>query len=281
MRDFLTLQEAAEKLGVHYMTAYRYVRLGRLAAHKERGTWRVAVRDLELFQHENGSESSAPVSRKNVPWSERLENRLLEGDASGAWKVVEAVLTAGTTPIDVYAKVVAPALRSIGDKWERGDIGVADEHQASVLVSRLIGRLGPQFNRRGRRRGTVVVAGPTGERHSLNLTMAADVLRAAGYSVVDLGSDLPADDFQAAVARHEPVEAVCIGVLNPAALDACRAMVTAARRAVSSRVPVILGGSAIEGDSHAVRLGADRAADLRTVVGAVEAGRDRSTAVSV
>lgn len=281
MRQFLTLHEAAEKLGVHYMTAYRYVRLGQLTAHKEGGTWRVAQSDLELFQQGNGSESSITVSRKNVPWSDRLENRLLDGDSSGAWKVVEASLTAGTSPLGVYVDIVGPALHSIGRRWEEGELTVADEHQASVLVAGILGRLGPRFSRRGRRRGTVVVAGPAGERHSLNLTMASDALRAGGYTAVDLGSDLPAEDFATALARRLPLSAACIGVLNQDALDNCAALVKAARRVLPNQVPVILGGSAIAGDDHAIRLGADRAADLRTVVEAVEAGRDPATVVSV
>ncbi|MFP3913752.1 MAG: B12-binding domain-containing protein, partial [Actinomycetota bacterium] len=277
MRDFLTLQEAAERLGVHYMTAYRYVRMGQLTAHKEAGTWRVAVDDLELFQHQDGSESSERVSRSTVPWWERLENRLLEGDAGGAWKVVEACLTAGAAPLDVYSTVVAPALRSIGEKWERDELSVADEHMASAVVSRILGRLGPRFSRRGRRRGTVVVAGPPGERHFLNLCMVADALRMGGYSAVDLGTDLPVEDFESALERHLPVAAVCLGVLNREALEGCRAMVAAARRILPAAVPVIVGGGAVEGDAHAHRLGADRAADLGTVVEAVEHGRELPT----
>ena len=37
----LTLQEVADQLGVHYMTVYRYVRLGLLEASKVAGTWQV------------------------------------------------------------------------------------------------------------------------------------------------------------------------------------------------------------------------------------------------
>ena len=37
----LTLQEVADLLGVHYMTVYRYVRLGLLEASKVAGTWQV------------------------------------------------------------------------------------------------------------------------------------------------------------------------------------------------------------------------------------------------
>lgn len=281
MSDFVTLQEAADRLGVHYMTAYRYVRLGQLAAHKERGTWRVATSDLDLFQQSNASEPSLSLSRKSAPWEARLENRLLDGDHSGAWKVVEGALTAGMTPLDLYCDVVARALESIGRRWEQGEVGVASEHLASVIVGRMIGRLGPQFTRRGRKRGTVVVVGPPGERHSLGLAMAADALRMGGYGAVDLGADLPMESLPDALGRAPGLKGVCIGVLNSQALDACRQMVATARRHVDREVPVVLGGGAVADHDHAHRLGGDRWSDLRGVVAAVEAGRHHPPAVWV
>src|SRR5690606_17133972 len=44
-----TLREAADHLGVHYMTMYRYVRLGLIPAVKTAGSWRVTAVDLESF----------------------------------------------------------------------------------------------------------------------------------------------------------------------------------------------------------------------------------------
>lgn len=281
MGDFLTLHEAADHLGVHYMTAYRYVRLGRLPAHKDGGTWRVSPRDLELFQQRLAADSSDSSPHKGAPWHERFENRLLEGDESGAWKVLEGALTAGTEPLGVYCDVIAPALASIGRRWEENEIGVAQEHQATAMVSRLLGRMGPHFARRGRRRGTVVVVGPPGERHSLGVTMAGDALRQGGYAVADLSVDMPIDEFERALAERKDIKAVCIGVLNPAVLDDCQEMIAAARRHLDRDAPVIVGGGAISGDDHAQLLGADRSADLRTIVEAVEAGRDVSVSVWV
>ena len=46
----LTLQEAADELGVHYMTAYRYVRLGVMEASKSGGVWQVQRSALEQFR---------------------------------------------------------------------------------------------------------------------------------------------------------------------------------------------------------------------------------------
>lgn len=272
MSDFLTLREAADRLGVHYMTVYRYVRLGLLPAHKEGRTWRIASSDLDLFEQEKASGSSHPESRRSAPWFVRLENRLLAGDATGAWKVIEACLSSSFTPAEVYTDLFVPALHSIGDRWEAGEIGVEDEHMVSSMAIRLIGRMAPHFSRPGRRRGTVVVAAPPGERHGLGLAMASDVLRGSGYTVIDLGTDTPIESLERVVARSERIRAVCIGVTMDDCLDEARRMIRTARRQLSRSLPVILGGAAVDDLAHAQRLGADHLADLSSVSAAVELG---------
>ena len=44
--QLVTLAQAAEHLNVHYMTAYRYVRTGRMIAEKRGGQWWVQPADL-------------------------------------------------------------------------------------------------------------------------------------------------------------------------------------------------------------------------------------------
>ncbi len=100
MDPSMTLQEAADALGVHYMTAYRYVRLGLLDAQKVGGTWQVGQDALEAFRSERSERSpddgtSIPRRGSQAPWSERFEARLVAGDARGAWGVVEAAMEAG------------------------------------------------------------------------------------------------------------------------------------------------------------------------------------------
>jgi len=67
----LSLRECAERLGVHYMTAYRYVRTGMLAAVKQGTEWRVAVEDLESFGSDPAG-PSGPVARGDAPYSHEL-----------------------------------------------------------------------------------------------------------------------------------------------------------------------------------------------------------------
>lgn len=251
----ITLHEAAERLGVHYMTAYRYVRLGQLPARKESGTWRVSVSDLEAFR----GPATSPPGRGEAPWSERLRARMVAGDVAGAWGVVEAALTAGTEPARIYTEVLAPALTAIGEGWAEGELGIEDEHLATAVASRLVGRLGPRFARRGRPRGTVVVAMPPGERHGLGSAMLADVLRGAGFAVLDLGPDTPVASLEATLRRLPEVSAVCVSVAyaHPDTLSAAAEMVAVARSASGPATPVLVGGGAVQSAEEASALGAD------------------------
>ena len=250
----LTLHEAAEQLGVHYMTAYRYVRLGQLDAVKVGGTWQVAAAALAAFREQR--DSVQPTGRRSVPWSERLESRLLAGDASGAWGVIESALAGGASVGDVYIEVLAPALHSIGDRWAAGEIDIAIEHRASGITSRLIGRLGSRCVRRGRPRGSILLGSPTGERHSLVVAMLADLLRLEGWDVSDLGADTPAASFVLTAETIDDLVAVGISVTNPESLAAAAETCSLLRRAELS-VPIVLGGQAVEGEPHAHSLGAD------------------------
>lgn len=248
MNETISLQEAADRLGVHYMTAYRYVRLGKLPAEKRGNTWHVDVADLDGLTEQK-------TKRGSSNWPDRLEQRLLAGDEPAAWSIVENALATGATAADVYTRGFGPALRSIGDKWERGEVGVADEHRASLITSRLIGRLSPRFTTRGRKRGTIIVGCAAGEQHSLGSTMLADLLRLDHFDVEDLGANTPPEAFAAAARGRSDLTAVGISAFD-GTNDRNVRMTIEALKGVTD-VPVFVGGSAIRDVSHARALGAD------------------------
>ena len=167
----VSLREAALLLDVHYMTAYRYVRTGRLAAQRVNGNWRVAATDLEAMRQEPAPRERSPrllVLRA----AQMLSHRLLRGDEPGSYAVVENALASWATPADIHLQLLTPALRAIGDQWASGDLTVAQEHRASAVAMRVIGRMGPQFLRPGRRRGTVVIGAHSGDHHAIPVAMA-------------------------------------------------------------------------------------------------------------
>lgn len=260
------LREAAARLGVHYMTVYHYVRTGRLAAEREGATWLVERADLEAL----ATPGAHPV-RERPARPGRLAERMVRGDEAGAWSIVEGAMASGTTPSVVYEELLVPALRHVGDRWEAGVISVADEHRASVVATRVIGRMGPRFARRGRARGSVVLGAPPGESHSLPVAIVADLLRAAHLEPIDLGANAPADSFAEMAAGADRLVAVLIGVTAEGLEAAVRETIGAVARRVDA--PVLVGGRAIRDRAHALSLGAAgwTGSSAASAVAAVEA----------
>jgi excisionase family DNA binding protein len=253
--NLISLTEAADRLGVHYMTAYRYVRTGRLAAVKDGHEWQVDETDVAALL---AAPAPTPGPRKRAPRgdrTDRLVELLLRSDEAGAWTLVETALTGGLAPAEVYLDLLGPALATIGRRWDEGTITVADEHRASAVVLRLIGRLGPNFARRGRKRGTVVLGTAPGDRHGLPGALLRDLLRGARFDVVDLGADVPLESWAATVVATPRLLAVGLCATVPGNDENVAATVSVVRD--SAGVPVVVGGGAIEGPGHASALGAD------------------------
>ena len=251
------LREAAERLGVHYMTAYRYVRSGRLDAHKVGNEWQVDEHELERLVA--GPQRRGPDGEQTAPREvhrRRLERRVLAGDEAGAWGVVDAALASGASPAEVLTEMVAPSLRSIGRRWADGELSVADEHRASAVCQRLIARLGPRFSRPGRRRGTVVIGSIQGDRHTLPTAIMSDLLRGAGLEVVDLGADCPPSSVLETAAALDGPSVVGICITASEGLDEAPAYL-AALRAGGLGCPIVLGGGAVTDAALAHRMGAE------------------------
>jgi MerR family transcriptional regulator, light-induced transcriptional regulator len=265
----LTLQAAADELGVHYMTVYRYVRQGRLPAVRQGSQWRVRPTDLEVLRH-GGSVPRRRVQRREADL-EGLERRMLAGDSAGVWWLIESHLGAGLDPSGALTELVAPALHSIGARWAAGEVSIAEEHQATAVAFRVIGRLGLQFGRPGRSRGAVALGAPAGDLHTLPVAIAADLLRWRGFDVVELGGNTPAQAMAEATKGAQRLVGVGI-VSTTAGLEAEVAATVAAVRLAVPEAVIFLGGAAIGGAAEASELGADvwTGAGARAAVDTVE-----------
>lgn len=192
--ETIDLREAARQLDVHYQTAYRWVRSGELPARKVMGAYSLD-RDVVARLAERRARPSAPRPRRPrtgfAALSERMFGYLVAGEEHRARRLAGALVDDGVSLTTVATEILVPALRRIGEEWQAGRLGVPVEHRASAIVERILGEHHP--NPRGRRRGTVVVAALSGERHALPTTLAAVALREDNWWVHHLGADLPAE----------------------------------------------------------------------------------------
>ncbi len=189
-------------------------------------------------------------------------------DEPAAQAVIDRQLA--TTTLDSFlSEVVLPYLRELGERWERDQVSVAQEHFASsVLRGRLLGLargwglgLGP----------LALLACLPGEQHELGLVAFGLALRARGWRVGYLGGDAPLDTVTRAADDLRPD----LVVLSTVSDDRARAAADELR-SLARRHRVAVGGAGATG-------GAAEAVGAIALTGdvVVEAGRVTALAQSV
>jgi excisionase family DNA binding protein len=267
-KSLVSLNEVSEILGVHYMTAYRYVREGRLPAIKEGRGWVVKSSDITAFRKGSGQAVVSTTSnRKVAPWCDRMLTLLISGDERGVLTLMESVLRSGNDLYFLYLDVLVPAMSAIGTKWKDGEIDVFVEHRASGIATRSAARIGLRFSKRGVRKGTVLLGSPEGEWHALGCQLLSDLIHFEGWKVDDLGANVPVESFVAAAMEVPDVVAVCIASTMKETLPAMSETITKIKKASNNSIPCFVGGAAVLDSEHAENLGADYwAGNLRTLM---------------
>ncbi|MFW2383646.1 MAG: helix-turn-helix domain-containing protein [Acidimicrobiales bacterium] len=248
----LTLQDVADLLGVHYMTAYRYVRIGDLPAYQDGRRWMVNPDDLHSFQHPE--QQAEPAAVASPPTVESFRKLMEAGDENGAWELLGAA-GAHVEPLRAQQEFIAPALRETGARWADGRGTIAQEHIATVVAFRLISRLGSP-SRRGRRAGTVLVGCPPGDTHTVATAFFANLVRGEGASVIDLGRVTGPEQILEAAERVDGNVAVAIAVSAPGVEAATRELVEGIRSHPKINA-VLVGGGAVPDEATAKAMGSD------------------------
>lgn len=215
----MDLKEAANRLGVHYQTAYQWVREGRLQAEKIGAAYQVDEQELLRFALERAKPSPPPSAMVVRDWraqQTRLHQSLTTGDETSARAQLQRLVDGRVSVIDIFGRLIAPVLRAIGDEWANGLVSIAIEHRASSIIERSLS--GMMTSPPGRPKGIAVVCTPSGEEHSLPALMAATVLRQHRWTTHYLGVDMPLKDLASFVASVD-ADLVVISTTLATSLD--------------------------------------------------------------
>jgi methanogenic corrinoid protein MtbC1 len=198
--------------------------------------------------------------------SDRFGAALLAGDLQAAEHVAREALELSLGEALLYDLVVAPAMHRIGPLWAAGEIGVAHEHLATQIATRVLvlaHELAGLADDRARQ--VAMCAAVEGEQHVVALDMAANLLHSAGYEVLALGADVPTDALPTIVADFEPT-VFALSATMPENAERVRAAVEVLT-GVPGGLGLILGGASIPPD---LELSAQVVVEP-TVAGVVEA----------
>jgi 5-methyltetrahydrofolate--homocysteine methyltransferase len=189
----------------------------------------------------------------------RIREAVMQGDSAKARALAAEALDAGSDPIAVLESGFTPALRTVGDCWERGDLYLPEMILAAEAVKAALGVLKPHMRARAGSGagGAVCVLGTVqGDVHDIGKNIVGTLLEAFGFTVVDLGTDVDPGRFVEAV-RRSGASLIGLSALLTTTMPHMNTILEALRGAgLRSRVRVAVGGAPVT-PAYAAEIGAD------------------------
>lgn len=187
----------------------------------------------------------------------RLGNAVIDGDARLTRQLTEAALVEGHDPQALISETLIPAMDEVGRRFANNDYFVPELLIAARAMRTALELLRPRLSHRaGGITGVALVGTVKGDLHDIGKGLVTAMLEGGGFTVVDLGIDVPADAFVQAVRTHHP-QVLCLSALltttMPAMRDVIAALVAAGLR---DQVKVLVGGAPVS-QRFADDIGAD------------------------
>ncbi len=190
---------------------------------------------------------------------------LLECDRRAAIGMLVEAMDDQLHPRDVLLHVVVPTAREIGRMWHLGEVGIGEEHFCTATASLLMGVVRQRLPLAAPNGRCVVIASVPGNRHELAGRIAGLLLESAGWRVIDLGTEMPAQDLVESAGDFR-ADLIVLGAMLTTQVETARVTLSAIRADPrTARIPVIVGGHVfddapglyrrIDADAHARTLG--------------------------
>ena len=169
--------------------------------------------------------------------------------------LVQEALDAGSAPGEILQAMV-DSMGVVGDKFSSGEIFVPEMLIAAKAMSKGVEVLKPLMAGDGSTSlGTCIIGTVAGDLHDIGKNLVSMMIESAGFDMVDLGVDVPADTFVQAIKDNANVKLVaCSGLLTttmPALKEAVQTI-----KAACPDLKVIVGGAPVTPE-YAAEIGAD------------------------
>ncbi len=201
-----------------------------------------------------------------------LFNAIIAGDGAEVQKHVQLALEEKQEPTVVLNEGMIAAMREVGKRFEAGDFFVPEMLLSARAMQAGMGVLKPSLQQSNvQSTGKVVIGTVKGDLHDIGKNLVALMLEGAGFEIRDLGIDVAAEDFIAAL-QADGADILALSALLTTTLPSVKQTIKAVEEAgLRDRVKILVGGAPLTED-YARQIGADGySPDASRAVGVAEA----------
>jgi 5-methyltetrahydrofolate--homocysteine methyltransferase len=188
-----------------------------------------------------GREVEDPTA--NMTAEEALHWQIVHRKKDGIEALIDDALTRQDA-VGVLNNVLLPAMKEVGDKFGAGELILPFVLQSAEVMKKTVAYLEQFMDKvEGSTKGTVVLATVYGDVHDIGKNLVKTILSNNGYTVHDLGKQVPANTIIEKAVEHN-ADAIGLSALLVSTSKQMPVVVNElARRGL--KLPVLVGGAAI------------------------------------
>jgi 5-methyltetrahydrofolate--homocysteine methyltransferase len=202
----------------------------------------------------------------------QMHDDLYDGLRDEVVEGVNILLARGWTPYDVLTKALVAGMKVVGDDFRDGILFVPEVLLAANAMKAGMGVLKPLLVETGApRMGKMVIGTVKGDIHDIGKNLVSMMMEGAGFEVVDLGINNPADAYLEALER-EGADILGMSALLTTTMPYMKVVIdTMKDRGIRDDYIVLVGGAPLN-EEFGRAIGAD--AYCRDAAVAVETAKD-------
>lgn len=201
-----------------------------------------------------------------------LERAVIEGDIETARRLAADLIAAEADLLEAIEQGFGRGIRRVGELWEEGEYFLPELVQGAEAMKAAMTVLQPALTARSgssEPRGRVVIGTIEGDLHDIGKSLVATLLRAHGFEVHDLGSNVPVAAYLAK-ARETGAQIVATSALLTTTMSRQRELAEAVREANLASSPRVMVGGAPTSPAWAAEIGAHHAENAMRAVAVAE-----------
>lgn len=190
-----------------------------------------------------------------------LFEAIVEGNRPAVVEQVRLMLEQGTDAQTIMGEHLIPAMADVGEKFDCNEYFVPDLMLAAKAMEEAMAILNPMLSASGVEKiGRIVIGTVQGDLHDIGKNLVASMLEGGGFEVVDLGVDVSAAKFIAAISE-KPGTILAMSSLLTTTMPQMRKVIEELEKSgIREETKVMVGGAPITQD-FADSIGADGYSD--------------------
>jgi len=193
-----------------------------------------------------------------------LTESVIKGDIKTALAETQSALDAGSNARDILDNGLIAAMDEVGERFTKGLIFVPQMLRSAKTMQQCMKLLEPLFQEGDvTSKGKVLIGTVKGDLHDIGKNLVSMMMEGAGFTITDLGVDVPPEKFVQKAQEVEP-DIVAMSALLSTTMPAMPRTIEALQKAgIRDKVKVMIGGAPvtekyaqeIEADSYAFDAG--------------------------